>query len=130
MSIELHEEGGGRILVVEMSGILRNADCQQFVLKAEQLIKEHGKLRILCKAHNFAGWETGTFQKEQPDNSVYDFELKHFADVERVAFVGDEAWEQTWAAFRKPFAAAEVRYFKDEQSGEARRWMYDDLPFA
>jgi hypothetical protein len=111
MSIELHEEAGGKVLVVKMSGTLGKADYGRFVLKAEQLIKKQGKLRILCEVHNFDGRETGAEQEDERDYRIYEFERQHFADVERLAFVGEEALEQTWAAFFKPFVAAEVRYF-------------------
>lgn len=127
MSTELHEEAGGKILVVKISGTLRKADYKRFVFKADQLIKEHGKLRILCELHNFDGRETGAELQDEPDSSISEFQAKHFADVECLAFVGDEAWEQTWAAFRKPFAAAAIRYFDQSNAHEAREWIYSEL---
>jgi hypothetical protein len=127
MSVDLREEAGGSILVVKMSGTLRKADYGRFVLKAEQLIKKRGKLRILCEVHNFDGWETRAEQEDEPDQRIYEFELKHFADVERLAFVGAEAWEQTWAAFCRPFGAAAIRYFDQSKAHEAREWIYSEL---
>ena len=127
MSIELHAEAGGEILVVKLSGTLKKPDYGRFVLKAEQLIKEHGKLRILCEVRNFDGFETAAEQEDGPDYSISKFELKHFAEVERLAFVGDEAWEQSWAAFRRPFAAATIRYFDQSHSHEGREWIYSKL---
>lgn len=127
MSIELREEAGGKILVVKMSGTLKESDFGRFVHKAEQLIKQQGKLRILCDVHGFDGRETGAEQDDERDHTIDAFERKHFADVERLAFVGEEALQQTWAAFHKPFVAATVRYFKEEQAAEARRWIYTDL---
>ncbi len=126
MSVDLREEAGGRILVVKISGPLRKADYGQFVLKAEQMIKEHGKLRILCEVHDLDGRETSAYLEDEPD-SFSEFEFKHFADVERLGFVGDEAWEQTWAAFRKPFAAAAIRYFDQSNAHKAREWIYSAL---
>ena len=127
MSVDLREEAGGRILVVKISGTLRKADYGRFVHKAEHMIKEQGKLRILCEVHDFDGRETSAYLEDEPDSSISEFEFKHFADVERLAFVGDEAWEQTWAAFRKPFAAAAIRYFDQSNAHKAREWIYSAL---
>ena len=127
MSVDLREEAGGRILVVKMSGTLKKPDYGRFVLKAEQLNKERGKIRILCEVRNFEGFETTGEQEDEPEKSLYEFELKHFAHVERVAFIGDEAWEQTWAAFRRPFAAATIHYFDQSHAHEGREWVYSGL---
>jgi hypothetical protein len=122
MSIELHEEAGGKILVVNVSGTLTNREYERFVTQAERLINEHGKVSILCQMHNFHGWKAGALRED------LEFDLKHLGDLDRLAFIFDEASEDGVAAFYKPFVAAEVRYFKEEKAGEARQWIYADLP--
>lgn len=56
MSVDLHEEEGIKVLVVKMSGKLTKEDYREFVPGVERLIKQHGKLRILCEMHDFHGW--------------------------------------------------------------------------
>lgn len=51
------------------------------------------------------------------------FDVKHFNDIERLAIVGESAWEKWMAAFCKPFTTAKIRYFPAEQLAEARAWI-------
>jgi hypothetical protein len=37
------------------------------------------------------------------------FSVKHFADIERLAMVGDKKWQRGMAAFCKPFTKATIR---------------------
>jgi hypothetical protein len=122
MSIDLHEEAGGKILVVNVSGTLTNSAYKRFARQAERLIKEHGKLRMLCQMDHFHGWEAGALRED------LEFDLKHLGDIERLAFITDRASENGVAAFYKPFVAAEVRYFDESRADEARQWVYADLP--
>ena len=47
MPIQLHEEDGGKILVVHVSGKLVTADYEHFVPEFERLVRLHGTLRVL-----------------------------------------------------------------------------------
>ncbi len=49
--------------------------------------------------------------------------MKHFADIERVAVVGDKKWEHGIAEFYKPFTRASIRYFDQASAAEARKWL-------
>ena len=55
--LTLEEDAGGKVLKVQISGKLAKEDYQHFVPKVEELIKAHGKLRILLHMHDFHGWE-------------------------------------------------------------------------
>ncbi|WP_420835273.1 STAS/SEC14 domain-containing protein [Marinobacterium rhizophilum] len=48
------------------------------------------------------------------------FGVKHFADIERLAMVGEKQWQQGMATFCKPFTKAQVRYFDHNDAAEAR----------
>ena len=58
------------------------------------------------------------------------FDVKHFADVERLALVGDRKWEHGMAVFCKPFTTAKIRYFDEHEADEASQWIHADLPSA
>jgi hypothetical protein len=121
MSIHLQEEAGGRILAVKLHGSLASGDYALFTRQAEQLIAKHGTLRILCHMHGFQGWEAETPRED------LEFYFKHFNDIERMAFVGDQASEDGMAAFYRPFAATQIRYFDESKAEEAREWIYAGL---
>ena len=61
--------------------------------------------------------------------ALWDY-LKHFADIERLALVGERKWEAGMAMFCKPFTRATIRYFDDAQSDEAVRWATEGISQA
>ena len=51
--------------------------------------------------------------------------MKHFADMERLAKVGDKKWQHGMATFFKPFTKATIRYFDHAAATEARKWLQE-----
>jgi len=119
--LELHQEADGKILTVQLSGKLHKEDYERFVPEVEAMIKQHGKIRLLCRMHDFHGWQMGALWED------IKFDVKHFADIERLAFVGDRKWEQGMAVFCKPFTTAKIRYFDEHQADQATDWIHADL---
>ena len=117
MNIQLNEENGGKMLVVHVSGKLAKADYEHFVPEFERLVRQHGKLRVLFDMAGFHGWEAGAMWED------IKFDIKHFADLERLAMVGDKKWEHGMAAFCKPFTKATIRYFDLAESTGAQTWL-------
>ena len=86
--------------VFKASGKLTDADYQQFIPRLEELIHEYGKISVLLELEDFHGWE--------PNAAWDDFKLglAHPQDFERIAIVGDKAWEHWIALLAKPFTHA------------------------
>jgi hypothetical protein len=117
MPIQLNEENGGKILAVHVSGKLAKTDYEHFVPEFEQLVRQHGKLRVLFDTTSFHGWEGSALRDE------INFDLDHFFDIERLAMVGDKKWEKIMSIFCKPFTTATIRYFDHTELTEARKWL-------
>ncbi len=117
MSVHLSEENGGKMLAVHVNGKLEKKDYERFVPEFERLARQHGKLRLLFEMSAFHGWEAGAAWEDLK------FGVKHFADIERLAVVGETKWQQGMAAFVKPFTQAAVRYFDHAEAAEARKWL-------
>jgi hypothetical protein len=66
---------------------------------------------------DFHGWEAGALWDE------IKLDIKHFADIERLAVVGDKRWEHDMMTFYKPFTKATIRYFDQANAAEARKWL-------
>ncbi len=124
MPVELHEEAGGKLLQVVLSEKLTKEDYQRVVPEVERLIQQEGKLRVLCRMHDFHGWTIGALWED------IKFDLKHFAHIERLALVGERKWEAGMAAFCKPFTRATIRYFDESQADEAVRWVSEGITQA
>jgi hypothetical protein len=116
MSIQFNEENGGKLLVVNVSGKLAKADYERFVPEFERLVQQHGKLCVLLDMTGFHGWDAGALWED------IKFDIKHFADIERLALVGDKKWQHGMAMFCKPFTKATIRYFDHAEAAEARKW--------
>ena len=120
MPVQLKEKDDGKVLEVRVTGKLVHEDYQRFVPEFDRLVKEHGKIRLLFEMIDFHGWEA---QAAWDDLKLG---VKHFADIERIAMVGDKKWEKWMAAFCRPFTKAKVRYFQSHAIEEARDWLKRD----
>ena len=117
MPIKLNEENGGKLLVVRVSGKLVKEDYEHFVPEFDRLVKLHGKLRVLFDMNEFHGWTAGALWEDTK------FAMHHFSDIDRLAVVGENTWQEGMATFCKPFTKAKVKYFDHTVAPEARKWL-------
>ena len=117
MAVKLNETDGGRVEEIHVSGKLTHEDYQKFVPEFERLIRKHGKIRILFEMNDFHGWEFAALWDDVK------FDARHFSHIERLAMVGDKAWEKGMSAFCRPFTTARIRYFDHAAIDEARDWL-------
>ena len=122
MPIELKEENGDNILVIRASGTLVKADYGPFVAEFERFLGQHGKLRVLFDISALHGWEPGAAWED------IKFDIKHFADIERLAMVGEKKWQHGLATLWKPFTEATTRYFAHTEVAEAKKWLTESRP--
>jgi len=116
-AIQIEETSADNVLVCEVKGKLTKEDYGTFVPVLEDAIKRHGKIRLLFLMTDFKGWELSALWEDVK------FDAKHFAHIERLAMVGDKAWERGMAVFCKPFTTAKVKYFDRAELAEAKRWI-------
>ena len=60
----LNEEDGGKVLVVHVSGKLAALDYKHLVPAFEQLVRRHGRSRVLFDMTGFHGWEAGALWED------------------------------------------------------------------
>ena len=117
MPIKFEDEDEGKVLAIQVNGKLTMADYVYFAPEFERLVRLNGKLRVRFNLAGFEGWEAGALWEG------IKFDVKHFADIERIAMIGETEWEQGMATFCKPFTKATIRYFDRAQSHEASKWL-------
>jgi len=117
MPIQLTEEDGGTVLVIQVSGKLTKADYGPFVPEFEHHVRKQGKLRVLFDVIDFHGWDAGAAWEDLK------FGVEHYADIERFGMVGEKKWHHAMATLCKPFTKATVRYFDHTEAADARKWL-------
>ena len=117
MPIQFNEENNGKLLTIHVSGKLIKDDYADFVPAFERLVRQHGKLRVLFDMSGLHGWDAGAAWEDTK------FAINHFADIERIAMVGEKQWQHGMAIFCKPFTKAMVRYFDHADAAKARKWL-------
>ncbi len=111
----------GRLLHGVITGKLEAEDYDLLVPEAERLINEHGKIRILAELVDFEGWSVGAMWEECK------LAYHHLKDIERMAVVGDKAWEKGLTLFTKPFVGAKLKYFDVSDRQAAIDWVQENL---
>ena len=117
MPIELKEESGSNILVIRVSGTLVKADYKHFVPEFDHFLGHYGKLRVLFDMAGLHGWEASAMWEDLK------FGIRHFADIERLAMVGENKWQHGMATLWKPFTEATTRYFDHTEIAAAKQWL-------
>jgi hypothetical protein len=115
--IKLNEENHGKLLAVHVSGKLVKDDYTDFVPAFERLVQQHGMIRMLFDMSDFHGWEARAAWADLK------FGVEHYADIERMAMVGENKWQEAMTVFVKPFTKAHVRYFDHNEAALARKWL-------
>jgi len=73
---------------------------------------------LLFELDNFSGWDLETAEDD------FKFGMKHSDDPERIAIVGDKAWEHWMTLMTKPFLpSGKVRYFNRVNLQGAWDWL-------
>lgn len=117
--IETLQTPSPKILGFKLQGKLHDEDYQIFVPAVEVALAAQGKICLLAQFEDFHGWDL---------HAAWDdlqFGIKHYADFERIALVGDQTWEVWMARFCKPFTQATVQYFDASDIEHAWVWLQE-----
>ena len=101
----------------KMSGRLHDQDYVEFVPVVDAAVAQYGKVRLLAQFHDFHGWDPKALWDD------IKFSSRHCLEVERIALVGDTAWEHWMSCVCKPFTMAKIRYFDVHDEEQAWTWL-------
>jgi hypothetical protein len=117
MSVEIAEVVDA-VVTVKVRDKLTQADLQAAQTAIAAIIREQGKIRMLVRAEQFAGWERG---EEWND---FSFQAEHDDDIEKMAIVGDEKWKKLTLVFTaKGLRKFPIRYFLTGEIEKAHGWL-------
>ena len=101
----------------KLSGKLHDADYKQFVPLVDAEIAKDGKVNVLAQFHDFQGWDAKALWDD------IKFSTTHCTKIQKIAIVGESAWERWMAAVCKPFTMAKIRYFSVAAVPAAQAWL-------
>lgn len=105
-----------KLAVIRTDGEVSEEDYERVVPRLEELISEHGKIRLLLDVTQFKGATAGALWEDLK------FDAEHLSDFEKVAVVGDESWEDAVAELASPLTDAKVKTFGPDEEDKARTW--------
>jgi hypothetical protein len=115
--IEQIPQSSEKILGFKISGKLHDEDYKNFVPVIDAAAAKQGTIRLLAQFNDFHGWDL---------HALWDdirFSTTHYTKIERIALVGDKAWEKWMAKVCKPFTMAKIKYFGLSEIDSAKEWL-------
>ena len=117
MSAEITDVSNG-IIPAQIYGKLPHPELVARQQATGELVKEHGKVRILVLAGDFEGWRRGEAWGD------LSFQLEHDAHIERIAIVGDRKWQDPTLIFAaKGLRKFPIEYLEPKELSQARLWL-------
>lgn len=115
---ELLPQTEGNVLGVRVSGTVTGDDYERFRPVIDARVREHGAVRLLIHMHDFDGWDDLEAMWEDAK-----LDAAHYADVERLAMVGEERWQDWVTRLTDLLVPGDVRYFDEGDLDEAWAWV-------
>ena len=97
----------GNIVGFKVTGKFTGGEMKAFAERIDAVIAEAGPVHLLVELEDFRGIEMGVLWEKSK------FAFAHLRDIERMAVVGDRAWEEWWVKMAGALLRAETRYFDE-----------------
>jgi hypothetical protein len=105
------------ILRVRVSGKLGHEDFAKLFPLLDEAVAGQGKKRLLIELHDFHGWDLHGLWDD------LEFHTTHCSGIERIAYVGDKAWQRWVVSLARVFPGAAIRYFDASETDAVRAWL-------
>ncbi len=115
--LEFLEGSGGNVVGVRIAGKVTGDDMKAIAGRADRAIGEAGSVRLLVEIAGLVGLEAEALWEKLK------FTLAHLKHIERMAAVGDKAWEKWWVTIAGSVVPAKVRYFDEGEIDAAWAWL-------
>jgi len=116
-SLAIAEDLDKGILSVSVSGKLEREDYDVLGAEFDRMVAQHGTIRLLLELKDFHGWTAGAAWEDAK------LGFRHYSDIDRMAIIGENKWQQGMTQFVKPFTRADVKYFDAADVDAASNWV-------
>lgn len=115
--LHILEQPPGNIIATRATERLTKIDYEKLLPILNNKVARHAKIRWYFEMEDFDCWKINALW----ESVIYD--AAYFHDLERVAMVGEEKWQEKMKNLMKPLTTAEVKYFDSSQKKEAMQWI-------
>lgn len=115
MSVTTEPRTSGKNLAFAVAGDITKEDYDVLMPVVAQAIDEHGSVNLLLDLTDFR-WE-----KVSAWGADLEFGHRYHEKIERMALVGNKAWERHLAHICAPFYTKQAAYFEDADAAWA--WL-------
>jgi len=111
------KEGSGNILGFKIVGGITKKQTKQICEVVEEQIRKSGKIRLLVVVEPRGNMDS--------ESLLFDlnFTLRYADNIERMALIGNKAWEKTWIALFGLFSQIRTQYFDRSKIEAAWKWI-------
>jgi hypothetical protein len=120
MTISITPIGAGG-LELDIHGRMQTTDFDEFVPRAEEIIREHGSIGLLVHVGEIDDWTPHALWED------LHLDPRHYNDVFRLAIVGEDPGQDWIPVISRPFTTADVQFYRESELADARRWV-EDVP--
>ena len=107
----------GNTIGFKVTGKFTGGEMKAFADRIDAVVAESGPVHLLVELEDFGGIELEVLWEKAK------FAFAHLRDIERMAVVGDRAWEEWWVKIGGTLAPAETRYFDHDDIDAAWAWL-------
>ena len=114
---ELLPGSEGNVVGIHASGRLTDSDYKTFLPQIEDLIEQHGSIRLLVDMEGFDGWDLHAAWDD------FTFGMTHWHHFDKMALLGDATWERLSAKAADVLMRGDVRFFELSERDAAWDWI-------
>ncbi len=120
MSINFHFDEGSKLVTLRISGKVSRDTFLHYSSLVEDLIAEHGRVRLMLVMHDFSMSPAAFFEDLK-------FDIRHRSDLERVSVVVERRWQKVMAKLFSSFSHADFRVFDASEEDAAWDFVHEGL---
>ena len=110
-------ESEGNLVCCKAIGKLTDEDLYNLTIRIERVLENHSLFSLYVNLEFFEGWEW----QAAWDKNVY--AKKYWDQIEKIAFVGNQKWEQTINKIAQNLKNGDKRYFLIAHQSTAIEWI-------
>lgn len=106
------------VVLIRLQAMLSDREQAELSQLLEGKIKKYGKIRLFLVLEDYPMIDSAESLYEDMN-----FIKLHADGIERMAVVGERAWQETWIALFGLFSGVETAYFEPPERKKATKWI-------